>query len=239
MNHRIGMIIGLLCASTVVSAAPYRLGDTTINLSASGSSGRYVYIHLHENERTALQAARKFLSQHSGKLITLSHSGGRYVSFSLNGQRYQFDPNRIFTARGIRRTLSTNSRRVSPEAITVVSEFADTIIDMLGSQNIVALHNNANETIRSYLPNGKFAREAAETAYFAKQNPHNFFLVTQASTFDMLKKKGFNVVLQNNRQVTDDGSLSVYAAMHGIPYVNVEAGYNALGAQVNMLNALS
>jgi hypothetical protein len=228
-----------MCVNTPALAAPYQLGDTTIDLSISVRSGNYIYIHIHENERTALQAAKRYLSQHAGKLITLSHSGNRLIRFTLNGQRYQFDPNRIFTKHGLRKTLNANSGHVTPEAIAVVSDFADKITDMLGSQSIVALHNNANETIKSYLPGGKFARAAAKTAYFPKQNPHNFFLVTQSNRFESLKQQGYNVVLQNNSQVPDDGSLSVYAAKHGIPYTNVEAGYNALAAQIAMLNALN
>lgn len=234
---RKGLLAALIGVNFSLYAAPYRLGDTTVDLAQSGRPGSYVYIHLHENETTALTAARRFLSQHAGTLITISHHGGRNVRFSLNGKQYQFDPNRIFTSNGLTRTLRANSSHVTPEAIRAVSAFADEIKDMLGSQSIVSLHNNANESIRSYLANGKFAREAAKVAYFPSQNPHNFFLVTQLSKFEQLSAKGFNTVLQNNRSMTDDGSLSVYAANHNIPYVNVEAAYGAVGAQVNMLNA--
>lgn len=240
MKRSLGILIFTLIGLSVSAiAAPYRLGDTTIDLSISGSSGHYVYIHLHENEGTALLAAKKFLNQHPGKLITVSHHGGRNIRFTLNGQSYQFDPNRIFTSNGLHRTLRAHSANVSPAAITVVTDFANAITTMLGSQPIISLHNNANESIKSYLAHGKFSRDAERVAYFPNQNPHNFFLVTEANKFNQLKEKGYNVVLQDNRNMTDDGSLSVYAAKHGISYVNVEAAYGALMAQINMLNALS
>jgi D-alanyl-D-alanine dipeptidase len=47
-----------------------------------------------------------------------------------------------------------------------------------------------------------------------------------------------NVVLQDNRQVTDDGSLSVYCGKWGIPYVNVEAQHEHLEQQLQMLKVL-
>jgi len=38
-----------------------------------------------------------------------------------------------------------------------------------------------------------------------------------------MKAQLLNVVLQSNTSVTDDGSLSVYAAQQGKPYINCEA----------------
>lgn len=45
-------------------------------------------------------------------------------------------------------------------------------------------------------------------------------------------------MLQDNVQVTDDGSLSVRAARNGLPYVNVEAQHGHREQQVRMLEAL-
>ena len=84
----------------------------------------------------------------------------------------------------------------------------------------------------------KYAADSRELYYNPKQNVHNFFFVTRPAMFNKLKKLGFNVVLQNNRSVTDDGSLSVYAAKRGINYINVEARHGALQTQIKMLRAL-
>ena len=45
---------------------------------------------------------------------------------------------------------------------------------------------------------------------------------------------GYNVVLQNNATVTNDGSLSYYAGVQGKEYINFEAQaeYSSYGAQV-------
>ena len=45
---------------------------------------------------------------------------------------------------------------------------------------------------------------------------------------------GYNVVLQNNETVTNDGSLSYYSGLQGKPYVNFEsqAEFTSYGQQV-------
>ncbi len=220
------------------AAAPFQLGDSTIQVNISGNGGRYTYVHLHENESTALQAAHQAMRSQPGRLIALSHGGGRMVNFRLNGKAYQFDPNRIFTDAGLHRTLNAHSRsEVTPEAIMAVRKLASTITSHLGG-TVIALHNNANDTVMRYIPGGAFAKNAGNVNYSKQENPHNFFLVTNKGTFEALKAKGFNVVLQSNRGVDDDGSLSVYCGQRGIPYINIEAAFGALGAQTKMLTAL-
>src|SRR3546814_2746703 len=49
----------------------------------------------------------------------------------------------------------------------------------------------------------------------------DFVFVTDPWIVDYLKGKNINVVLQSP-DAPNDGSLSVYAAMLGIPYVNIE-----------------
>src|ERR1700744_5883374 len=86
---------------------PVMLGNTKVQIIKSvKSKGRAKnFVHVHEDEVTALAAARLYLIKEGGTLITLKHSGKRNITFCLKGQRYEFDPNRIFTDAGIRRTL--------------------------------------------------------------------------------------------------------------------------------------
>jgi len=65
-----------------------------------------------------------------------------------------------------------------------------------------------------------------------------FFYVTERKHFDGLKAKGYNVVLQNNDAVTDDGSLSVYCGRQKITYINVEAEHGHKIEQERMLTDL-
>jgi hypothetical protein len=45
----------------------------------------------------------------------------------------------------------------------------------------------------------------------------------------------YHIVLQDNTNVTDDGSLSVFCARGGIDYVNVEAEHGHLVRQLKMM----
>jgi hypothetical protein len=56
--------------------------------------------------------------------------------------------------------------------------------------------------------------------------------------FKRIKKRGFNAVLQNSVNTTDDGSLSIYYGKKNLVYVNIETEKGNLDEQVEMLNAL-
>jgi hypothetical protein len=43
-------------------------------------------------------------------------------------------------------------------------------------------------------------------------------IVTERVVFDALARRGHNTVLQDNRRVTDDGSLSVYCGKANVRY---------------------
>ncbi|WP_332248015.1 hypothetical protein [Legionella tunisiensis] len=81
---------------------PVTLGNTKVKIIKQNGSGK-TFIHLHENEKTALEAAKTFIKKKGGTLITLRHSGTRNIVFHLRRVRYEFDPNRIFTDRGIKK----------------------------------------------------------------------------------------------------------------------------------------
>ncbi len=51
-----------------------------------------------------------------------------------------------------------------------------------------------------------------------RRSKFDFFYVTEKKFFAYLAERDFNVVLQNNEKVTDDGSLSVHFAKRvGVP----------------------
>ena len=61
--------------------------------------------------------------------------------------------------------------------------------------------------------------------------PRDFFYIANGEVgermYQCLTAEDFSAVLQvptgSNSSLTDDGSLSVYSAMHGKPYINTEA----------------
>jgi D-alanyl-D-alanine dipeptidase len=105
---------------------------------------------------------------------------------------------------------------------------------------VIALHNNseANYAATNYMKGQELAKEAAEVRMVRDQDPDDFFFVTEKWIFDGLCETKFNVVLQDNRRMTDDGSLSVYCGQHRISYVNVEAQHGHVNQQVEMLRAV-
>jgi hypothetical protein len=189
------------------------------------------YVHLHHNEQTALKAARIVVKEEGGSLITLVHTGGRNIVFHLNNQRYEFDPNRIYTDIGIQKTLSQFGK-YTPQAHQEVSKLANKIKELIPDGKIVAVHNNATYSLRDYLP-GKSLENDAQAIHVMPENYfRNFYLVTKINDFLRLKSQGYNGILQRS-SATDDGSLSIYLAKND--YINVEAGYDQLIEQIKML----
>jgi hypothetical protein len=216
--------------TTTVTRNPITLGETTVHfLVHEREPGSAVIVNVHDDENTAVLAASAVLERQGGRLVEIDAQGKRMVSFQLSKQTYAFDPNRMFTDVGLDKTLKQNGR-TSAQAKTQVQAFAAALLALLPprveGQPLIAVHNNTPGpplTIHGYESGGAFAKEAAEVFVGPGQAEDDFFLVTERRHFEVLKSKGFNVVLQNNEGATDDGSLSVYCGKRGLPYVNVEA----------------
>jgi hypothetical protein len=219
-----------------VKVEAYILGDTKVLLLISKYGPGPVLFALHENESTSINVAKKILPIYGGTLIELLHSENRMVTFKLAGVLYTFDPNRIFTSQGIRRTLGV---KYSPAADKIISELADALLKHLKGQVVIALHNNTNGnySVRSYQSGGKYSSDATKVHRVQGSDADNFFFTTDDDLYSTLSKQGFSVVLQN-KQAADDGSLSVYCAQHNISYVNVEAEHGAVAIQQRMLTIL-
>lgn len=206
------------------------VGDEKVEIKHTLGKGK-TYIHLHRSEQTALKAAQAVIQRDGGSLIALVHSGGRNIVFHLHNKRYEFDPNRIFTDNGIKKTLSQFGP-YSPQAHQEVNKLASKIKQLLPKGKVVAVHNNSSYSLKDYLP-GKSLENDAQAIYMVPENYfRNFYLVTKINDFLRLKSQGYNGVLQKF-SATDDGSLSIYLAKND--YINVEAGYDQLIEQIKML----
>lgn len=210
---------------------PVMLGNTKVIIRVYRNGPGKSFVHVHENETTALKAAKTVVHRHGGTLLTLEHGGDRYVTFVLRRQRYSFDPNRIFTDDGIYKTLSACSH-YSPAAAIEVKRFAERILSLLPKTNIIGVHNNNEYSFLDYLPKQPLFNDAHALNYNSLQFYRNFFFVTQGDTFLRLQRREWNVVLQS-AFAPNDGSMSIYFANHN--YINVEAGYDQLEQQIKML----
>lgn len=208
-----------------------RLGKDKVLVREYPGKGT-TYIHVHRNETTALKAAKAVIKSRGGRLITLDHPGGRNITFRLKGKKYTFDPNRIYTETGIKKTLRQHGS-YTPQAAKEVKKLARIIKILLPtSGKVVAVHNNKTYSLKNYFQGKNMAKDARSLYHNPARYYRNFFLVTEKKDFYRLKKKGMNIVWQA-KQATDDGSLSVYLAKR--EYINVEAGYGQLKQQIHML----
>jgi len=215
------------------------LGDSRIYLLEHAAGTRdLTMINLHDDENSGVEAALNFVENKGGRFYELSHNGNRNITFDLEGVTYKFDPNRMFTEPGLRESMESFGP-VSELAVGAVLEFKEQILEKLDLTRagiVVAVHNNTdnNYSALSYTDNHDLVREAARYDLKDGQDPDNFFFVTDSKYYDQLANSRFNVVEQNNEMVTDDGSLSVYCASIGIPYVNIEAQHGEIDEQLAM-----
>ena len=210
-----------------------RVGDEKVIIQQINGKGHgKTFVHVHQNEKTALKAARIVVGKEGGSILTLiHHGGGRNIVFHLENERYEFDPNRIYTDQGIKKTLAQYSR-YTPAAHKEVKKLAAEIKQLLPDGKVVAVHNNSSYSLKDYLPGHELAHDAQKLNMLPENYFRNFYLVTQARDYLRLKLAGFNGVLQKPA-ATDDGSLSINLAKR--EYINVEAGYDQLHEQIKML----
>lgn len=223
-------LISLTTVAQVINY-PINLGSTTIVIQKIIFNAGKNFIHLHANEKPALVAATRYIKKHGGSLITLKHQGTRNISFTLHKKHYEFDPNRIYTDSGIKKTLSTFGN-YDKQAHQEVKKLAKKISTLLPKGKVIAVHNNHYYSLKNYLPGNKNAQDAAlvnseRTSFF-----RNFFLVTKKQEHTRLVHKKFNSVLQV-KNPKDDGSLSIL--LKDRDYINIEAGYNQLKTQLKMI----
>jgi hypothetical protein len=134
---------------------------------------------------------------------------------------------------------STWSHEAQDEIRSFASAYLNTF--SLGREPvIIALHNTMEGpfSVESFLPDAYLSSNAAAIHVSPDRSKFDFFYVTERRFFDYLKRLDFNVVLQDNERVADDGSLSVYFSRKGVPYINVEAEVRRLSSQVEMLKAV-
>jgi len=105
----------------------HQLGDKNISFKVIqyGESVSTCCVNVHDNEATAVQAARDILEREGGLLIKIDNNAQRLVSFPFKGVVYTFDPNRIFSASGIKLTLTAKGK-INPLAITEVEKICRT-----------------------------------------------------------------------------------------------------------------
>lgn len=220
---------------------PYKIGKTkvaTILFSFEGADSLCL-LQLHDNEMTAKSVALSELKTSGGGLLSISNKGNRLIKFTYRKKTFQFDPNRIFTAKGRRETLEKNGQ-YTLAAEGLLEGFAAHLLQLINAPVIISMHNNSNDaySITSYLSGAALGSDAEQLHINKERDGDDFFLTTDEKIYLRLKEKNFNVVLQNNIGATDDGSLSIYCGKNNKAYVNIEAQHGHDKEQAEMLELL-
>lgn len=211
-----------------IGNAPVRMLKMTY-----GGPSRVVFINLHENEYTSVEATKEYLQNRDGVLISLQQEANRLICFDLKGRLIQFDPNRMFSERGRTINLKLLNGHYPLYAEKMIRDFSGKITASLEKARVViAMHNNSDGrplSVKSY--KHIYVNPAMDT--------DDFILTTEQWIFDQLKEQKINTVLQNQKTSADDGSLAIYCSKKKIPYINVEAEEGHQEEQLRMLNALT
>lgn len=220
----------------------HKVGDDNIKIEITeyGDKKDIVFINLHADETTSVESAKKILETRGGFLIRFDNDEKRNIHFRIKDQSYTVDPNRIFSRQGIERTLA-RSKNSSPEAIAEVEKLASRLLSLIPNENtcVIALHNNTEGrlSIQSYMPGNEFAADAQEVFANHSKDPDDFFLTTDSLLFQQLSALEYNMVLQDNARVQQDGSLSVYFGEKNLCYLNCETEHGKLAIYNEMLLA--
>ena len=218
------------------------LGDTTytIQIRIYDSTSRLVFVHLHDDEQTAKDVTHTFLERHGGTLISIQNNGERLIRFPFKGKYFTFDPNRIFTRKGISESLGL-FQSYNSQAASEVERFASSFLSRLPANcYVIAMHNNTDSlyTVLSYLPKGSLPHEASKIHVNKTMDPDDFVFTTDPAVFYRVQKLDINVVLQKSKPATDDGSLSILFARKKKAYTNIEAEHGHFDVQLQLLQAV-
>jgi hypothetical protein len=221
----------------------HKLGDKNISLKVIqyGQLVTTCCINLHDDELTAVKAARTVLEQKGGILIKIENNAQRNISFPFKGVVYSFDPNRIFSRTGINATLKAKGKK-NPLAVIEVERFAAQLLQLIPDSIscIVALHNNTDGdfSVKTYQNGGKRQHDAKQVYADSWQDIDDITLTTDEILFNKMSTLGYNSILQDNEKVNKDGSLSVYYGELNKRYINIETQHGKTAQYGEMLSKL-
>ena len=190
------------------------------------------YLVIHGDERTAREVLIEHMKTHQGDAFLVS---GR--TRTVRPHLLEIDPNRMFSNGGTAKSLerlnaSAATASIQREVRWIESQRHHLLKALLPPDGgvLIALHNNA----RGYSVSEE-APISNRVHLPSPSTPHEFFLATAESDFDLIARGPYNAVLQSEARGEDDGSLSRLCALRGIRYVNLECALGNRKAQSEML----
>ena len=220
---------------------PMRLNDSLLHLvrhEPRQPKMNTLYLIVHEDEQTSIEVIRDYAETNTINYAYLEQSAKRRIAFNVDSSTYSIDPNRIFSPVGRDNTLEGDSTN-KQEAQALSTKLANGLIGVVNQYSyIVTLHNNSPNrySIKSYKPGGGEAGNTGDLHINSKEDPDDFFYTTDSTFFKVAKEANYNVILQDNSDPVDDGSLSVFCGWKGVPYINIEAELGHFDKQREMLD---
>ncbi len=126
-----------------------KLGNTACTIRVHKKGGNLAtLIALHESENTCVRAFNALPISSPFVLYSISQKSNRLLEFKEKNKVYYFDPNRIFSRRGIIKTLKKYNTSFPKKIINRIAEFSNKILEIAAIKNsskyIIAIHNNTN-----------------------------------------------------------------------------------------------
>ncbi len=238
----------LLLLSQLISFSAQ--SDIQLEVTGDINDGKnWVFFAPHEDEHVAHDFVKRKIDQHGGAFIILRQQGNREITLNVNNKQLRVDPNRIFTKAGRLSTLKklnpkhANNHNLLQQAEQRAKQLSEFIIASMGGvdpdKTWVAMHNNTNGydndgkngigtiSIERYQKKLDAGAKYLIDVTHSKQDEDDLFFVTDRQDFTQMQQHRWNAILQNPAVAhivdEDDGSMSVFAEMKGIRYINIEA----------------
>lgn len=202
------------------------------------------YLFIHDNEHTARKTSRYALKKYGGTLFEILNNNQRYITQKIDGYYISYDPNRIFTDKGLWDNLVYVNPDVPENTLKKLMKMARTnrnnFLKMLLRNRkdfIISIHTNNRTTslsIHYFLLDEN--KKSFQVHVNQNQHPKNFIYTINYFDYIYFTKLGYNVVLQKESDICDDGSLSIYMARKKMKYITIEVLEGFFTEQRKMLN---
>ncbi|WP_443936595.1 hypothetical protein [Pedobacter sp. MW01-1-1] len=201
----------------------YNLNINLVKYSYKPNGVKFLVVH--DDENTGMRAGFEYMRWSGGELIDSQYGGMRDYYINYMSDPFRIDPNAIYTEIGVKTRLK-QSDFVSDDVAKAILNAGKKIVEFYDPKStgyILTLHNNGDGGfgISSYLPGYDLSSTADSVHINFEMDGDDLLYVTEPRLYQSIKKKNVNVILQS-KFVSNDGSLSVYAAQNNIPYINVE-----------------
>jgi len=218
------------------------LGEEKVWVDVYDQPGAEITLfNLHDDENTAAEAGKAFIKKHGGRMIELRHGRGRDVVVRLEGIKYRFDPNRMFSDAGLRASLK-HFKNNTDQIFDITTAFRDSVVELVDIKRdeiLIIVHNNTQSkmNINDFRPGEWYGEDAKDVSINPGRDPDDFFVVSENDLFASLDLRGYNVALKADNP-PDRGMVMDYYENLGVQCISVETEHFKIAEQIAMLEVL-